>query len=60
MVGFVKKERSRIEAHARMEEFRRDCCICSYHVYKEIRQVSIGEELEYMTENGKAHMITTH
>ena len=27
-------------------EFGRDCCIRGYHVYKEIWQAAIGEELE--------------
>ena len=29
-----------------MEAFERDCCIRGYHVYKEIWQAAIGEELE--------------
>ena len=27
-----------------MEEFRRDCCIRGYHVYKETWRAAIGEE----------------
>ena len=30
------------------EEFERACCICSYHVYKDIWEVAIGEELAMM------------
>ena len=29
-----------------MEGFERDSCICGYHVYKEIWQAAVGEELE--------------
>ena len=31
---------------SRMEEFERDCCICGYHVYKEIWPAAMGEELK--------------
>jgi len=29
-----------------MEEFGRDCCVRSYHVYKEIWEAAAGEVLE--------------
>ena len=38
--------RAEYEKRVSMEEFGRDCCIYGYHVYKEIRQASVGEELE--------------
>jgi len=31
-----------------MEEFERACCIRSYHIYKKIWEVVIGEELAMM------------
>ena len=35
-----------------MEEFERDSCIRGYHVYKEIWQAAVGEELECDREHG--------
>ena len=32
-----------------MEEFGRDCCICGYHVYKEMWEAAAGEVLEGMS-----------
>jgi len=34
------------KAQSMCMEFGRDCCIYGYHVYKEIWQAPIGEELE--------------
>ena len=43
---------------SRMEEFERDCCICGYHVYKEIWPAAMGEELS-VTENRKTGVTPT-
>jgi len=37
-----------IYAMNEMEEFKRACCICTYHVYKDIWEAAIGEELATM------------
>ena len=37
-----------------VEEFGRDCCICGYHVYKEMWEAAAGEVLECV---GKSHNI---
>ena len=34
-----------------MEQLKRVCCIRGYHVYKEVWEAAVGEELDIVREN---------